>query len=198
MIVIGLCGGSGAGKTTASNAMRELGAAIIDTDRVYRELCVAGTDLMNELVASFGSSITTDTGELCRPVLAGIVFGNDDALNTLNSITHKYIKAETVRRIGEYADAGYRAAVVDAPVLFESGFDSLCDTTVGVVADEETRIDRIMMRDGISRERAESRIRAQLSEAQLRERCEYILENNGMPYELYIKARELYRRLINE
>lgn len=198
MIVIGLCGGSGAGKTTASEAMRQMGAAIIDTDKVYRELCVAGTECIRELTSAFGEDILTDSGELCRPKLANIVFGNEQALVNLNSITHKYIREETVRRIDEYRMIGYMATVVDAPLLFESGFDSLCDTTIGVVTDTETRIERIVKRDFITRDKAEKRINSQLSDEILRRRCEYILENNGEPGELYRNACALYRHLIKE
>ncbi len=198
MIVIGLCGGSGAGKTTASEAMRQMGAAIIDTDKVYRDLCVAGTECIKELSAAFGDDILTASGELCRPKLADIVFGNEQALLTLNSITHKYIREETVRLLDEYRTGGYIATVVDAPLLFESGFDSLCDTTVGVVTEAETRIERIIKRDGITRNKAEKRIKSQLSDEILRHRCEYILENNGETDELYKSACTLYRHLIKE
>lgn len=196
MTVIGLCGGSGAGKTTATETMRRLGAEIIDTDRVYRELCIAGSECLRELADAFGGDIIGLDGELDRKRLAALIYNNTEARTRLNETTHKYIKAETVSRIEKYRRLGAVAVVVDAPLLFESGFDSLCDTTVGVVAKRETRIGRIVARDGISREHASARIDAQYSEEFLRGRCEYILENNGGLDSLAESVAELYAEIV--
>ncbi len=196
MIVIGLCGGSGAGKTTVTETMSRLGAEIIDTDRVYRELCVQGSECLCELADAFGGDIIGRDGGLDRKRLAALVYNNTEARTRLNEITHKYIKAETVSRIEKSRHNGALAVVVDAPLLFESGFDALCDTTVCVVAERETRIDRIVERDGISREHAASRIDAQYSEEFLRGRCEYILENNGTFDSLAESAAGLYAEIV--
>lgn len=195
MKVIGLCGGSGAGKTTVSEAMRLCGAGTIDTDRVYRELCVSGSECLRELSDVFGDGILLSDGNLDRKMLASIVYEDEAKREVLNSVTHRYIKEETVKRIGEFGKAGKPAVIVDAPLLFESGFDLLCDVTLGVVAEEEIRIQRITSRDGITPEHAMARIRAQYSDEYLRSRCEYILENNGELYELVKASAELYGKI---
>lgn len=192
MKIIGLCGGSGAGKTTASEAMRLCGAAVIDTDRVYREISGAGSECLSELAFHFGDGIILSDGTLDRKTLGAAVYADAQKRELLNTVTHRYIKNETEIRIARYRGDGAPAVIVDAPLLFESGFDLLCDTTVGIVAEKDIRIKRIMDRDGITEEHANARIRAQYSDEYLRERCEYILENNSELAELVIASAKAY------
>ena len=198
MKIIGLCGGSGSGKTTASVVMESLGAAVIDTDRVWHELCSPDSDSVRELADEFGENIIADDGGLDRSVLGALVFANEDARAKLNAISHRRIKEETVRRLNEYSAAGYIAAVVDAPLLFESGFDKMCCVTVGIIADREMRIERIISRDGIDRERAESRIAAQITDEELIRRCSYIIENDGDIDTLWERVVSLYKRIVSD
>ena len=192
MTVIGLCGGSGSGKTTASSVMASLGAAVIDTDRVYREICIPGSPCVRELASSFGDDILLPDGSLDRTKLGAIVFSDDGARAELNRITHRYIAEETKRLLASYEAEGKASAVIDAPLLFESGFNAFCDITVGVTADEETRIARITARDGISRERAAARIASQLSDIELRRRCDRIIENNDGQTRFISDVRSFY------
>ncbi len=192
LIIIGLCGGSGSGKTTAAAVMRGEGAAVIDTDRVYRELCVPGSPCLSELCGTFGQGIISEDGSLDRRALGGIVFKDAEARKTLNRITHAYIKEETLRLISAYEKKGYPAVVVDAPLLFESGFDALCDVTVGITADIGLRAERIISRDGISRADAEKRLAAQSKDDELRARCGTIIENDGDADAFARRIREFY------
>lgn len=196
MKIIGLCGGSGAGKSIAASAVYELGGVVIDIDRVYRELCVPGSACLAEIAEAFGTDALTDAGELNRPAVAAVIYGNAEKRNLLNSITHKHIKAETERLIEAHRADGKPAVIVDAPLLFESGFDAMCDVTVGVIADVNVRTARLTERDGIDAETAKKRISAQLSDALLCEKCTHIIENNGGIKELYEKAESLYRTII--
>lgn len=197
MKIIGLCGGSGAGKGVASSAIYALGGVSIDTDRVYRELCVPGSACLDELAAAFGEGILTSDGELDRPTLAAIVYCNAEKRMLLNSITHKHIKSRTEALIEKYRKEGKSAVIVDAPLLFESEFNKLCDVTVGVVADKAVRIERLVSRDGIDAKTAEKRISSQLDDAKLRELCDFIIENNEDASALYEKAYDLYESIIN-
>lgn len=196
MKIIGLCGGSGAGKSAASAAVYALGGEVIDADRVYRELCVPGSVCLAEIADAFGPDALTESGELNRPAVAAIIYGDAEKRALLNAITHSHIKAETEKRIAAYRENGARAVVVDAPLLFEAGFDKMCDVTVGVVADRDVRIARIVNRDGIDEVSAKRRIDSQISDEKLRERCDHILENNGSVAELYDKASKLLSTII--
>lgn len=196
MKIIGLCGGSGAGKTAASEIMSTFGAAVIDTDRVYRDISGAGSECTSELADTFGDGIITKSGELDRAALAKLVYSDGEARAKLNRITHKYIKAETLRRLEVYRSLSFPAAIVDAPLLFESGFDAMCDATVGVIADTQLRVGRIIKRDGISESQARARIAAQLSDDELCRRCGYIIKNNGSADELYQTTARVYNKII--
>lgn len=189
MKIIGLCGGSGAGKGYVCGIFARHGVPAIDTDAVYHEIIAKRTPCVTELEATFGSSVVRDDGSLNRERLAAIVFadGAKDKLQALNRITHKYIKTETEHGIETHRQNGAPAVIVDAPALFESGFDKMCDLTVGVFADRETRIARIMERDGISRERAEARIARQIPDGELKAKCRYCILNNGEDVESQVR-----------
>ncbi len=181
MKIIGLCGGSGSGKGSACRIFSEFGIPCIDTDAVYREITSAPGECLTALQNEFGSEIITESGALNRKKLASIVFSGEDScyrLARLNEITHKFILDETRRRLDNYRAMGAVAAIVDAPVLFESGFDRECDVLVFVAAERELRIARIMNRDGITREAAEQRINSQMSDAELISRCDYMIRND--------------------
>ena len=181
MIIIGLCGGSGSGKGSVCKIFSEFGIPCIDTDAVYREITSAPGECLTALQNEFGIEIITESGALNRKKLASIVFSGEDSklrLERLNEITHKYILDETKRRLDNYRTMGAAAAIVDAPVLFESGFDRECDVIVLVVAERELRITRIMIRDGITRKEAEQRINSQISDDELMLRCDYMIRND--------------------
>ena len=182
MFVIGLCGGSGSGKGTVCEIFKGFGIPSIDTDAVYHRIISSPGECLTALENEFGSEIITESGALNRQRLASAVFSGDGAekrLARLNEISHKYILDETRIKLGEYRGMNAVAAIVDAPVLFESGFDRECDLTVCVVADKERRIARIMSRDSISREQAEQRISAHMSDEELVSRCNFVIRNDG-------------------
>ena len=166
MLIVGVCGTSGSGKGYICKRLEAYGIYHIDTDKVYRELSLKSPECQKELTDFFGNDIF-DNGQLNRRVLASRVFegeGKEQRLNMLNSITHKYIKIDTERIIDDCRKGGYSAVLVDAPVLFESGFDAMCDAIVCVTAPYEMKVERIIKRDGITREKAEARLKTQLSD----------------------------------
>ncbi len=182
MKVIGLTGGSGAGKSAVSAIFHQLGIPVIDADAVYHEILSAGGACTEELAAAFGTQILDKSGLVSRRALADAVFGkpNTDALlHTLNKITHKYVMSEIKKMLAMLKNSGALAAVIDAPLLFEANAHLECDLTVGVLAARELRLQRIMARDGISAEHAEKRLQAQKPDAFYRDRCDRILENNN-------------------
>ena len=189
MKIIGLTGGSGMGKGTVAARMRERGAGWVDADAVYRRLCAENREMLAALDAAFGG-VLEETGALDRPKLARLVFSDPDRLRELNRITNPYIRAAS--RAAIQAQAACPIVLYDAPTLFEAGADDLCEKTVGVLADTETRVRRVMARDGISEQAARARILAQPDDGFYRARCDYILENNGDLAALWRETDALY------
>ena len=181
-ILVGLCGRSGSGKGYVSELFYEIGIPSIDTDAVYRSIAAPSDTLspcMKELVERFGSEVLSEDGSLNRAVLRTLVFNGDkEALGDLNRITHKHILNRTLEIAEEYSKNGSEIVIIDAPVLFESGFNSLCSCTICVTAPEETVIRRIMRRDGISEEDARKRLLVQISADELRKKTDYEIVND--------------------
>lgn len=183
MKIIGLCGSSGSGKGYASCVFEALGIPSIDTDRLYREKTARGNSpCLKELASEFGALILDGAGELNRGALAKIVFEDDKTgvkLKRLNEITHKYIRIDTEELIECYKQKGAIAVVVDAPVLYESGFDKMCDFCVCVISPLEEKLRRITERDKITKEKALARLNAQMSDSELIKRAKYKIDNSG-------------------
>lgn len=179
MLVIGLTGPSGAGKSEVANLFATFGVPVIDADRVYHDLLAPPSECLNELVFYFGPSILSVGGTLDRKALGEIVFNDPHALEQLNAITHCYVMKEIRRRMDRFRRENLRAAILDAPQLFEAGAERECNVIVSVLADKNLRVERIMARDGISAEAAEKRIAVQKSDAFFRTHSDYIIENNG-------------------
>ena len=172
-MILGITGGTGSGKTTLLNIIRQQGGLVLDCDAIYHDLLRSDTTMLEAIETRFPGTVRD--GALDRKKLGGIVFADEGALLDLNAITHTAVKQEVLRRL---ADAPALVAI-DAIGLFEGGLAELCHTTVAVTAPEEMRIVRLMNREGISREYAQKRIAAQKSEAWFREKCDYVLENDG-------------------
>ena len=141
MSIIGITGGSGSGKTTALRVLRDLGALVIDADAVYHELLARDETLLAAIEKRFPGTVIHH--QLDRKALAAAVFGDSEALKDLNGLTHPAVIQETIRRLRAHARNGGTAAAIDAIALIGSGLDRLCGRTYAVVADRETRIQRI-------------------------------------------------------
>lgn len=196
MIVIGITGPTGAGKTTVLNVLRELGGAVADCDGVYHELLRASVPMREELAARFGPGIFDENGDLRRKELGAIVFSDPDALADLNAITHRHIVSELERRIAQAEGEGRPAIALDAVALLESGAGTLCGTTIAVTAPEEVRVGRIMAREGIGEDYARARVRAQKPSAWFEGRCAHTLRNDGEKASLEEQARELFKSIL--
>ena len=188
-MIIGITGGTGCGKTTLLDVIREQGGLVLDCDAIYHELLQTDPVLLGRIENRFPA--TVENGQLQRKKLGTIVFSDPAALEDLNRITHAAVKTEVLRRL-EQAPV---LAAVDAIALFEGGLAEICDVTVAVSAPEELRICRLMARDGISEEYARARIRAQKDPDFFRSHCGYVLENLGTWEEFQCKCLAFLREI---
>ena len=196
MKIIGICGGSGSGKGTVGKLFNKENIPVIDTDALYHELTSADSPCLRELVALFGDSIVV-SGALDRRALANIVFatGAEERRAQLNTVTHRHILDRAREILSQYEKDGFSYAAVDAPLLFESGFNKECDVIVCVVSPKEQRIARIMLRDGITREAAEHRIDAQLSDSFIIENSDFVIYNDATEEDLARAVCDVIRKL---
>ncbi len=171
-MIIGITGGSGCGKTTLLNAIRDMGGAVLDCDAIYHELLRTDEAMLRAIEDRFPGAV--EKGRLNRKKLGAIVFSDEKALLELNRITHGAVKREVLRRLEKKP----KLAAIDAIGLHEGGLAELCDVTVAVTAPVEQRIRRLVERDGISEEYARSRIAAQHEDAWFREKCDHVLVND--------------------
>lgn len=199
IIIIGLTGQSGAGKGEVCRILNEHGIESIDTDAVYHKLLVPPSECIDELEAFFGSQILDERGAVNRKALASIVFApeNQSKLEALNKITHKFILAETEKMICRFENKGCRAVAIDAPLLFESGFEKKCDAVVSVIAPYETRLERIIKRDGIDKERATARLRSQKDESFYTSQSDFVISNNGDMYSLGEQVYSVIQQILD-
>ncbi len=179
MHIIGITGPSGCGKGYLSAELAKHGYVHADADAIYHALLSESVPLREALVRAFGKEIERD-GVIDRKLLGKKVFGakNKRRLAKLNKITHAFVCREYVQQILACKAEGNKGILLDAPLLIEARLDKLCDLTVCVLASEETRIERIMARDGISRDAAWLRIRSQKPLSFYAERCDYLFVNN--------------------
>ncbi len=179
MIVVGITGSSGSGKGYISGILGNHGFPCLDTDEVCHELYMPGTACTAEMSGRIGSEILASDGSVDRGKLRALAFSSDEVYRLMNDIAHRHIKSYTLGWLGDMNDEGQTAAVIDAPLLFESGFDALCDVTVAVTCDSATRISRIVSRDGISREEAERRLGMQKPDAWYVMQADYVIDNSA-------------------
>ena len=192
-LIVGLTGGTGAGKTSALAALVDLGGTVLDCDAVYHQMLRTDPALREAITAAFGPVFCPD-GSLDRQKLGTLVFSDHAALDRLNAIVYEYLPPELMRRA-----AGQSLVGLDAINLVESGLDRLCACTVAVLAPAEDRVRRIMARDGISRDYARLRISAQPSDGFYREHCSHILENTcAGPAQFRDQARIFFRKMLRE
>ena len=188
-MILGITGGTGCGKTTLLQLVQELGGLVLDCDVIYHRLLETDQALLSAIESRFPG--TVEHGTLQRKKLGAIVFSDETALLDLNAITHAAIRAEVERQL----EGKPALAAIDAIGLFEAGLDRLCQVTVAVTAPESLRLSRLMARDGISRDYALSRIRAQKPAQWFRSHCRYSLDNSGTSTEFRQKCLAFFQEI---
>lgn len=195
MKVIGLTGGIGSGKSTVSQFLAELGAVILDADRVGHEAFKPDTDVWREVVAAFGRQIVTPTGDIDREKLGEIVFGNPESRARLNQIMHPRIYKMVRVQLEEYRRQGVSVVVLEAPLLIEADWTSLVDEVWVTVASESTVLRRLKERVGLSEQQSLARIHSQLSPEERVKHADVVIDTDCDLDELRARVGELWRGL---
>ncbi len=175
ILIVGLTGQTGAGKSTVAAKLAAKGVYVIDGDAAAREIMVPGASVLQTLAAVFGEDILNQDGSLNRKLLASRAFANRENTLKLNRITHPVITRLVKKKIEQAEKRGERAAVIDAAALLESGIAPLCKLIAVITAPEEERLGRIMRRDKLSKSEAHKRVGAQLDEDWYRSHADIVL-----------------------
>ena len=197
MIILGITGPIGCGKSYVADKISNGRIARIDTDKVYHELTDYPSQTVCDLTNEFGHDILSDRGGIDRKKLSEIVFSDKEKLKKLNEISHRHVIKRTEELISEFEKNGEEIVLVEVPLMFESGFDKRCDFVVCVVADEETRIERICKRNGLSTDEAKKRIKNQKNIDFYIEKSSFTIynSNNG---DLNAQINSLFERMYKE
>ena len=189
MIVIGLTGGIGSGKSTVSDILKEQGIPVVDGDLIAREVVEPHRPAYEEIVRAFGTEVLQQDGTLNRKRIGEIVFSDPEKLSILNSITHKEIYRVILERLESLKERGTSLVFLDVALLFETGFDQLTDWVWVVDAPDAVRVERIQKRDGLKGEEILKRIQSQMSRELRNTKGNLVLDNSKSREEL--KARIL-------
>lgn len=192
---VGLTGMSGAGKSTAARIFSENGFSVIDCDLVSRKVVEKGKNALRAVAEYFTEEILTENGELDRGKLGGIVFADRRKLDKLNEIIYPYITYYIINEMICLSESGKTLIMLDAPTLFESGADMLCDTIVSVTADREHCRERIMLRDGLTAEQAERRLSSQYEASFYMERSDFCAVNSGTESDFSAEITDIAHRI---
>jgi len=196
MLLVGLTGGIGSGKTQVAQMFKRLGAYLIDADELAHEAVRPEGPVLKRIVEAFGPEVLNTDGTLDRAKLARLVFADPEKRELLNSIVHPYVFMEEERRRKEIAQKDPKAVVLfDAALLIETGSYQLMDKVILVTIDRRNQISRIMTRDGLSRDEAVRRIEAQMPQDQKKDKADYLIDGGRSLKTIEDQVRKIYEEL---
>lgn len=193
MLIVGLTGGIATGKSTVAHMFSQLGTYRIDTDQLARQVVEPGEEAFKAIVRFFGKEVVDDVGELDRKKLSDIVFADRAKLSVLNQITHPPIRALLRAELTAAEERGVDVALVEVPLLYESGFDDGMDCVIVVVADEDTQVVRLMERNGFTEKEAKQRIAAQMPLSEKAARADYVIDNGRALASTQVQVEQLWQ-----
>ncbi len=196
MVVIGITGGSGCGKSNVSGYLAANGLYHMDCDLIARKVVEPGSACLKELSSCFGKEILNDDGSLNRKKLANLAFSSEENTNKLNDITLKYIIDYINNTLVELEKMGEKAVLLDGATLIESGLDKICDINIAVTAPKEERIKHIIARDSLTTEEALRRINAQKADSFYTANADYIIVNDSTLDSLCEKTNDIYNKIL--
>ena len=197
MLVLGLTGNIGCGKSSVSTIFMNHGIDIVDADIVARHI-FEDLDILNKVFSTFGETIKNEDGSLNRKALGNIVFNDDEKLIALNNLTHPKIKQKILSKVEEYKNQGEKIVVIDAALLIEDDYIPYIQKLILITCRKEIQINRIIARDNCTKEEAISRINSQMSQEEKVKFADYIIDNSNSFEELQKKVLELISVLQGE
>lgn len=195
MMVIGITGGIGTGKTTATEYLEDMGFAVIDADQIGRELTADGQPILEAIRDQFGC--VSDGGTegnglvLDRKAMADLVFNNKDIKEAYDQLIHAQIIEAIDRKIEELEHTDAKGILLDAPLLFEANINDRCDVVILITADMDERIGRVSLRDDVDEEDVQDRISNQMSDDEKARSSDFIVDNSGEPEDMYRKLDDI-------
>jgi len=199
LLIVGLTGGIASGKSEVDRELERLGLPVVDADALARQVVEPGTPTYETLVRQFGDCVLDEHRCVDRAALASIVFGDEEKLVLLNSITHPAIFQEMMRRVAERAetlgDGEVPAIVLDAALIVDAGVTGVFDLIVVVIADEETRVRRMTSERGMAEAEARGRIAAQAPDPERQATADIVIENDSTIEELHRRVSEAFERI---
>lgn len=196
MLKVGLTGSIAVGKSFVCSEFEKLGCYVLDADKTAREVVAAGTDGLAEIVKAFGPEILTPEGELDRPKMAGIVFGDEEKRKLLNSIVHPRVFASQDAWIGEVEKLDPDAiAIIDAALMIESGGYRRFDKLIVVWCESAVQLARLMARDSLSEAEAQKRIAAQMTQDEKKRYADFLIDTSRKYEETREQIRNVFLRL---
>lgn len=192
MLILGLTGNIGCGKSSLSKVLMQNNIDVIDADIISRNI-FEDKELLNLVFENFGENIKNSDGSLNRKALGNIVFNDDQKLVLLNGLTHPKIKEKILNKIDEIRNIGKSLVVIDAALLIEGGYLDILDKLIVITCKESIQISRIQLRDNLTKEQAISRMNSQMSQDEKIKYADYIIDNSGDTNNLKHKAEELIR-----
>lgn len=179
MMVVGLTGGIGSGKSTVSTMLREAGVPVVCADELAKKAVEKGSPALEEIRRTFGDGVIDAQGRLDRAAMARLVFSDSSRRKKLESIIHPRVEEEKDRIVHQYSREGHPIVAVDVPLLFESGWESAFDLIIVVYVPREVQEKRLMYRNGISKEEALARLDAQMPIEEKKGRADRVIDNSG-------------------
>jgi dephospho-CoA kinase len=195
MLIVGLTGNIASGKSSVARRFAAHGATVIDADALARDAVAPGSRALAAIIERWGPSVISPGGELDRPALRRVVFGDPAALAALNAIVHPAVASRRAALLAEAATRGDRVVIADIPLLFESGLEGEVDVIVLVDAPAALRRARLLADRGLSDVEAEAMIAAQMPAERKRSRATHVIENAGSPDQLAARADEVWQAL---
>lgn len=192
MLVIGLTGGMGTGKSVVARMLRKLGAAVVDADETGHEAYLPGTDGWRAVVKAFGRGILSPDDTVDRKKLGALVFNEPKALMRLNAILHPRMYDMMKERLAQLEGQGTKVAVLDAAVLIETGWDKLADEVWVVTAPAETVVERLKQRGHLDEQSIRARVRTQPTQGERVKHADVVIDNSGSVEALERRVKELW------
>ena len=193
MFVIGLTGGIGTGKTEVTHVLRELGAVVIESDKVAHLSYRPGTDAYDEIIDQFGKEVLDDSGVIDRGKLGGLVFAGADSRIQLEKIVWPAVRSWITERLIQEKERGTKIIVIEVPKLFEAGWDDLADAIWTVEAPSAAIAQRVNVRSNLSETETNARVQAQITRAERAERADLLIENSAELADLRERITNLWR-----